>query len=267
MLISMTRLHTPTNASAPWSWPAFAGIMVLQLWLTHAIAFFLHEYAHATTAWLMSWKGNPLALHYGHLNISNLLTMSDIDENVNYAPIFASGHDRQAGIIAAAGAAIGNGLVSYPISRWGYTTARRDGSRLWAMFSYWLCVMSLGNFIDYVPVRTFSNREDMHTTAVGFHCSPWWILLVLGVPFSVAIIHFFLNLQPRALRWLAPGSPARQGILSFFTAAALFSFFGLAGLSNSGVAAHRMSIVSVTVLFPLAAIGGFWMARRGGDTD
>jgi len=96
-----------SQSSAEWSparnWPVFLLLTVALLWTAHAIAFFAHEYAHSTLAWLLGWKANPLALNYGHLTLSNLLAQFDIDENVNYAPIFAAGHDHQAGLIAAAG--------------------------------------------------------------------------------------------------------------------------------------------------------------------
>ena len=244
------------------SWIAFALMLVWQLWVTHAIGFFVHEYAHATTAWLLGWKANPFALQYGHLSLGNLMTMSDIDENVNYTPIFAGGHGWQAGFIAAAGAAIGNGVISYPLSRWGYTAAKRRDSRTWAMFAYWVCVMSIGNFVDYVPVRTFSFREDMATVARGFECSPWWILLVLGIPFGIALVHFFLRFQPGALQWLWPESRERRVAVACLTAAAVFGYFGAAGWTNSGTVSHWMSVVSVYVLFLGMAVAGSLLTGR-----
>ncbi len=244
------------------SWVAFALLIVTQLWATHLIGFFAHEYAHAILAWLLGWKSNPFALHYGHLTAANLLMQGEIDENVNYAPISSAGHGWQAGMIAAAGAAIGNGLVTYPLSLWGYAMARRRDSRTWAMFSYWLCVMSIGNFVDYVPVRTFSFREDMHTVVRGFDCSPWWVLFVLGVPFGIAVVRFFARFAPDALRWLLPESPTRRGVLVCLTAFAVFCFFGAAGLSNSGAVSHWISVASIYLLFPGMTVAGWLLTNR-----
>jgi len=241
---------------------ALRALTLVQIWATHAIAFFAHEYAHSTTAWLLGWKANPLALNYGHLTLSNLLAMFAIDENVDYAPIFASGHAWQAGLIAAAGVAVGNGLITYPISRWGFAEAKRRSARAWAMFFYWLCVMSVGNLICYVPARTFSYREDMHTVTLGFHCSPWFILLVLGVPFALALVEFFARFEPRSLHWIAPCSLVQRGTMAVLTAAGIFGFYGLAGLSNSGLISHRISLVSVCVVFPLAAVFECLLANR-----
>jgi hypothetical protein len=78
-----------------------------------------HEYAHSFTAWLLGWKANPFALNYAHPTLTVLLIQLGIDQKVNEAPIFASGHGVQAAIISAAGAVIGNGLTSFSLSRWG----------------------------------------------------------------------------------------------------------------------------------------------------
>jgi hypothetical protein len=130
------------------NWAVFALNTLTLLWVLHAVAFFSHEYAHSFSAWLLGWKADPLALNYGHLTPGNILLQLDIDENVEYDPIFAAGHGYAAGFIAAAGMVIGNGLLTYPISLLGYRSAARRGSPGRAMSFYWLCVASVGNFID-----------------------------------------------------------------------------------------------------------------------
>lgn len=42
--------------------------LALLSWLTHALAYFLHEFGHSFTAWITGYKANPLALNYGHLS-------------------------------------------------------------------------------------------------------------------------------------------------------------------------------------------------------
>jgi hypothetical protein len=245
------------------SWTVFALLTALQLWFAHAVAFFTHEYAHSFTAWLLGWKANPLLLHYGHPSLAVLLVQRGINENVNYAPIFAGGHGDQAGIIAAAGMIIGNAFLTYPLSLWVYGIARRHGSRSWAMLSYWLCVASIGNFIDYVPVRTFAYEDDMHTVVLGFGCSPWLLLLVFGVPFAVAFIHFFGRFEPNAVAWIFPRSAARRGVVVFLTAFALFGFYGAAGWDEDyGSVSHWMSVISVCAFVPLMAIVGWLLTHR-----
>jgi hypothetical protein len=58
--------------------------------------------------------------------------------------------------------------------------------------------MSVGNFLSYLPMRTFATHADMATTVQGFNVSAWGIVLGLGVPFGIAIWHFFARIFPDA---------------------------------------------------------------------
>jgi hypothetical protein len=188
-------------------------LAIFQLWLAHAVGYMIHEYAHSFTAWLLHYKANPLALDYGGITPDNILFQNEIDENVDYAPIFAAGRGPLASLIAVAGVLIGNG-ISYLVSRFLYRRATQKKMHAWAMFFFWLCVMSVGNFLSYVPVRTFTTHADMATTAQGLHVSAWVIALVLGVPFAVAIWHFFARVLPDAEGFLSATSLSCRGHLS-----------------------------------------------------
>ncbi|HEY1766039.1 MAG TPA: hypothetical protein VGG26_00195 [Terracidiphilus sp.] len=213
----------------------------------------VHEYAHSFTAWLLHCKANPLALDYGHVNLDNFLFQADVDENVDYAPIFAAGHGFQAALIAVAGMLIGNGL-SYLLSRSLYSRAKERKSRGWAMFFFWICVMSVGNFLSYVPMRTFTTHADMATTARGLGVSAWVIALVLGIPFTVAIWHFLARILPDAEVFLFRDELMLQGVLILLTTYFIFVFFGGSGIRNYGSASHWLSAFSEYVLFPVATI-------------
>jgi hypothetical protein len=228
-------------------------LAIFQLWLAHAIGFMVHEYAHSLTAWLLHCKANPFALDYGGLNLDNILYQDDIDENVDYAPIFAAGRGAAVSLIAVAGVLIGNG-ISYLVSRVLYSRSKQRGSRAWAMFFFWLCVMSVGNFISYVPVRTFATHADMATTAEGLGISAWVIVLVLGVPFGIATWHFFARILPDAEEFLFAGEPVLRGALVLLTSCLVFVFFGGSGIRNYGSVSHWISVVSRYVLFPLVTI-------------
>ena len=128
------------------SWFALIPLTLGSLWAAHAFAFFLHEYAHSFTAWALGWKRNPLALNYAHPTLAVLLVQHGISQNVDEVPIFASGHRVQAALISAAGAVLGNGLISFPLSRWLYSIARKLDARALVMFAYWCTVASIGNF-------------------------------------------------------------------------------------------------------------------------
>jgi hypothetical protein len=213
-------------------------------------------------AWLMGWKQNPLAINYAHPSMGVLLLQRGMSENVDYAPIFAAGRGWQAAIIAAAGMVIGNAVITYPLSLRGIGRARLCGSRTWALFFYWLCVASVGNFIDYVPVRTFADEADMHTLAHGLGISPWWILVVFGVPAVIALTHLLFRLQPTVLRWVLPDSAAGRGVVVFLTAVALFGFYGASGISESDPASHWMSVISAYGMVPIMTLAGCLVVNR-----
>jgi hypothetical protein len=257
------------NARGPeWSWPVLAAYTLLQMWAAHACVFFAHEYAHSFTAWLLGWKTNPLALNYAHPTPVVFLLQMGINQNVNEGPIFATGHGPQAAIIAAAGAILGNALITYPLSRWGYAKATQIGSRGWAMFAYWATVASLGNFLDYVPVRTFTTEGDMGSIQRGFGCSPWTILVILGIPTSLALIYFFVRIEPATLAWNFPASAAKRWLLAFLTAFAIFGFYGAAGWLEGGPISHKISAISVFIFFPLmAALGGMLVQREAASSS
>lgn len=189
-----------------------------------------------------------------------------IDQNVNEVPIFVNGYGAQAATISAAGVLVGNGLITYSLSRWGYGVARQRGSQGWAMFSYWVCVASIGNFIDYVPIRTFTDGtdlyQDMFAVEKGFGWSPWTLLVVFGLPTLIALLYFFLRIEPSTLRWLFPNSPAKRAVTVIITAFALFAFYGAAGWSDGGPVSHQMSVVSVCVFAPLMMLVGWFLVQR-----
>jgi hypothetical protein len=231
------------------------------LLLAHAVAFFMHEYAHSVSAWVMHGKTNPLALHYGPSTIANILLQQDIDENVDYGPIFADGRDGVAALIAVAGVLFGNGL-SYVLSRVLYVRAKRQNGSATAQFAFWLCLMSVGNFLSYVPLRTFSTHADMHTVEIGLHVSPWVISLGLGIPFGAALLHFLLRILPDAEGFLLGDEYSGRCLLVILSCSVIFEFFGRAGLHGYGEAAHRMSAVCVYAMFPVAVL--LCWPRRGG---
>jgi hypothetical protein len=246
--------------SVLWKRAGFGLVFIFQLWLAHALGYLVHEYAHSFVAWALRYKANPLALNYGHLNLNNVLTLSGIDENVDYDPIFAAGRGPLASLIAVAGVLIGNGLF-YLLSRRLYAKAKTHGRRLLAFFMFLFCMMNAGNLISYVPARTFTTHADMFTVERGLNISPWWVAVVLGIPFCLAVWHFFARILPGAMRFLFPHVKLGQIFLVVLSAYTVFKFFGGAGLHRYGEVSHWISALSVYVLFPLTVI--LCWPRRG----
>jgi hypothetical protein len=231
----------------------FVILFLFQLWLAHALAYLVHEYAHSFTAWGLGYKPNPLALNYGHLDWNNVLSLDDIDENVDYEPIFAAGRGPLAALIAAAGILFGNGLF-YLISRRLYVKAKTRGKYLLALFLFLFCMMNAGNLISYVPARTFATHADMATVEKGLNISPWWVAIILGVPFCIAVWHFIARMLPEAMQFFSPHSKWGQILLLVLSAYIVFKFFGGGGLHHYGKASYWISAFSVYVLLPLSVL-------------
>jgi hypothetical protein len=236
-----------------WAGVRFWLVFVLLLWSAHAAGYLVHEYAHSFTAWGLGYKANPLALHYGHLSVENLVYLNDIDENVDYDPIFAAHKGYLASVIAVAGVLFGNGLC-YIASRKLYSVAKERKRKTLALFCFLLCLMNVGNFLSYVPVRTFTTHADMFTVEKGLSLSAWWVAIVLGLPFSVALWHFFTRLLPDARTYLFLHRPVSQIALTVLSRYAVFAFFGIAGLHRYGAVSHWMSALSLYVMLPAALV-------------
>lgn len=246
--------------NAIWEKAGFALFFIFQLWLAHALGYLVHEYEHSFVAWALRYKANPLALDYGHLSRENVIYLSDIDENVDYDPIFAAGRGSLAALIAVSGVLLGNGLF-YLLSRCLYSTAKAQGRKQLALFVFLFCMMNVGNFISYVPNRTFTNHADMATVERGLNISPWWIAIVMGFPFCLAVWHFFARLLPDAMQFLFPYSNLGQIFLLVLSAYVIFKFFGESGFHRYGEISHWIAIVWVYLIFPLTVI--LCWPRRG----
>jgi hypothetical protein len=240
------------NASSPWLFgPRFWLLCAVQIWLTHALAFFAYEYAHSFAAWALECKSNPFDLTYGNLSISNVLIQMKIEENVDYGPIFSQGHGHVAALIALAGMGIGNGLL-YVVCLGLLRRRALRRAPVTIMFVFWLCLMTLGNFYDYVPIRTFASHGDMAYVNRGLGISPWLSLTVLGIPIAWAIWQFFIKLLPETMQFVFPDQLDKQKALAVISVLIMFGFYGGVGCSGYGSAARMLSIISRIAIFPAA---------------
>lgn len=238
-------------------------LLTVQLWFAHAICYLIHEYAHSFTACFVHYKSSPLAITYGHLNLANILLQVDMDENVDYDTIFAAARGLLAALIALAGVLIGNG-ISYLAGLLLYAKAKQKKMRGSAMFFFWVCAMSVGNFLSYVPIRTFTTHADMATAEKGLGVSPWVIAVLLGIPFAIAMWHFFANILPDAEQFLFPVSLRSQRVLVLLTTFSIFVYYGNAGLHGYGSVSRWLSMFSAVLLFPAVSI--ICWPRSGGKT-
>jgi hypothetical protein len=244
-------------------WPALVLLILVQLWCAHAIVFFAHEYSHAFVAWTLGWKHNPLDLDYSHPSLKTFLIQLGINQKVDEGPIYAAGRPMDAGLIALAGMVLGNGIITYPLSRLGYRQAITKGHPGWALFAFWTTVASVGNFIDYVPIRTFSGAQgsDMGSIERAFGWSPWLVVLLLGAPTLIATVHLLWRIIPTTVEQLF-ASPAARYAIAILSAFIVFGFYGCVGLLEGGPIARWMSLVSIFALMPAAAALEIFLLRK-----
>jgi hypothetical protein len=226
---------------------------------SHAVAFFVHEFAHSFLAWALGFMHDPLALDYGAATPGNLLFQVDVGDNVDYAPILAGGHGHAAAAIALAGAFAGNGLLYALVYVAGRKWAAAMPNAL-AAFLFWLSLMCAANIWSYVPLRAITTHADIAIAAQGLGLSPLALFPFVLVPALLIIGHFFARSCALFIPVIAPGASARTAMVVALTGGWFFLFFGSVGFGGSyGAVAQAMSIVSITLLFPLSVV---WLWHR-----
>ncbi|MFN8770774.1 MAG: hypothetical protein ACK5Z5_01050 [Neisseriaceae bacterium] len=209
--------------------------------ITHDIAYFAHEYAHSFSAWTFGFKTNPFALHYGSLNWNNLLNLSEVSENVDYKSVEQASR-LKAAFIAFSGAGIGNCLL-FTIAIIAINT-KKPHSKIYYYFFSWLIVMNLGNFIDYIPIRTFASHGDIHEIIISLNISPWWIMIVLGYPIIYAVWYFYSTILCNVYVKMS-FNKVEQSIFLILVTFTLFILFGTTGIRNYGSDPHLLSLLSI----------------------
>ena len=238
-------------------------LVLLQIWVAHAVVFFAHEYAHAVVAWLLGWKTNLLDLNYPKLSLTVFLIQLGIDQKVNEVPIFAAGRGLDAALIAAAGMVLGNGLITFPLSRLACAKAKEAARPAWAMLAFWVTAASIGNFLDYVPIRTFGGHGDMASLERGLGWSPWTIVVLLGVPTLLVTIWFVGWIVPATVNWLFPRTPSARYGVALVSIFGVFGFYGAVGLLEGGPIALILSRICVFLVMPTALVVELLLLRRG----
>jgi hypothetical protein len=172
--------------------------------------------------------------------------------------MFAHGDGPAAALVGFAGPGLANGAL-YLLSLWLLTrpAVRRHG--LLFAFVFWFNFMNVGNFFDYVPIRTFAPTGDMAHIAQGLGVAPWVVLVVLGIPTAIAMWFFFARTLPMALGRMA-SSPFQRGLIVTASVVIMFGYFGLVGIEGYGKTSHVLSLLSLC-LIPVMLIL-CWPTRR-----
>jgi hypothetical protein len=200
--------------------------------LAHYAAVLPHEYAHSFMAFALGYKSDPLVIHFGGTSVGNLISLINIDEQVDYAPMFARGDGPAAALVGIAGPGLANGTM-YLLSLFLRRPSVRRNVFLF-MLVFWFNFMNVANFFDYVPIRTFASHGDIGHITQG-------------------------------LGRIAPDSPFRQGFIVTLSVVIMFGYFGLAGFVGYGEPSHTLSVLSLC-LIPIMLIvcrpSRRWMRAR-----
>jgi hypothetical protein len=235
-------------------------ITPLFIWLSHYLAVFPHEYAHSFTAWSLGEMKNPLALDYGGPDLRNILLLWDIDENVEYHRLFTTGHNFHAALIAFAGSGIGSALL-FVLCAYLLKSDRVTRRPYLYYFIFWLQLMNLGNFFDYVPIRTFSSHGDMGNMVHGLGISPWWIFVIFGYVVAYLMLQFLTGTMPRMYVQLGIESTAVRAGLMLTCLLLLFGWFGgiLGPLTSTNPLSHGEIAYFLEIASFVAIPGIAWL--------
>jgi hypothetical protein len=242
----------------------FAVMTCVLVLVAHAIAFLTHEYSHSWMAWALGWMEHPWAIEYGHPTLDNIIFLGQVEDNVSYDPIFASGHGLDASIIALSGPFLGNGLLYFllfAIARTKAVSTHRGGLSV----IYWLSLMCVANVWSYVPIRAITTHGDIALAARGLGLSPWLLFPVLTAVSFYMAYHFFCRMFPFCSGKMAAGSRNNFTIIIAVTSYWYFSFFVGDGIGGSyGLITQVLAIASRYFLFPLCAM---YLASRSCTAD
>jgi hypothetical protein len=203
--------------------------------LSHHLAVFAHEYAHATMAWILGYKRSPFDINYGGMSALNILLLLNIDQAVDNVLIYSQGHPYYVALIAFVGS--GTNALLYV---WSYLMLQKKSIQLKPYRFYFIFLfnlMNLANVYDYVPIRTFATEGvmvDVLDVEQGFGLSPWWIYAIVGYLVAFMIWQFFSKTLILAYTTLQLKSTLSRASLMIVCVLILFGYFSLPGLFAHG---------------------------------
>ncbi len=229
--------------------------------LSHYLVVLIHEYAHAFTAWILGYKDSPFNLNYGGTSLSNLLLLSNIDQNVNNNLIYASGHPGYVALIAFAGPGII--ILLFFLSSWLMQNKIFRSLPFLLYFLFFISLWCLGETYAYVPVRTFTPHGvmvDVLDIEQALHISPWLIYFFVGYLVIFMMWQFFSKNLILVYYKVGIVNTIARISLMILCVLILFAYCGMAGFFNHGEISHFISASSVLVI-PLI-IFLLWPTRK-----
>ena len=217
--------------------------------LSHYLTVFIHEYAHAFTAWMLGYKNSPFDLNYGGTSLGNLLLLSNIDQNVNNNLIYVSGHPGYVTLIAFAGPGII--LFLFFLSFWLMQNMKVKRHPYLLYFLLFFNLWCLGGTYAYVPVRTFTPHGvmvDVLDIEQSLNISPWLIYFFIGYLVFFMIRQFFSKTLISIYAYVGVSNTIAKASLMIICVLILFGYCGLAGFVNHGEISHFISSTSILAI-------------------
>lgn len=155
---------------------------LISIVFSYYIAVLLHEYGHATMAWIFGYKKSPFDIMYGSW------CLLPVSENVKYESIMSLGHGTQAALIGISGISVTTLLFLISL----FFLSRRFVLKkpFLLIFFFWLAVINLMEMFSYVPNRTFTGG-DITEFAEGLRISPLWIFIPGTLLVCLALFRFY----------------------------------------------------------------------------
>lgn len=215
--------------------------------VSHYVAVYPHEFTHSFLAWALGYKSNPLNIEYGGTGLSNVLLLSNIDENVNYEAI-SQNNSYHAALIALAGPNMN--VLLFFVSYWLLQKKIIHDKSYLYYFIFWFNLMNIANVFDYVPIRTFTPTNwntDMSNFERGLNVSPWVVYVVGGYFVLFIIWQFFSKTLIEAYVYLSLEYLWIRCLLMISVVLVLFAYFSRAGLHGFGEISRFLSVTSVLI--------------------
>lgn len=226
---------------------AFVLSLILIIFIAHHSSVYLHEWTHSTLAWLTNYKSHPFDIHYGE----KWITLLDIDDTVPYQKILADGKP-----FLVASIAIAPTLLQMFVFLMGLKLLRTStiqNNRWVFAFIYWFTLFELAQVYGYIPIRTFSNSDDIFIFTNTLSLSPW-VVAVPGTLFVIWGIYQILAIEePRACNCLKIFSKSGRIAFLLTTLLIFFGYYGTPGFFKPDTVSQTLTWISWT-LVPLLTI-------------
>ena len=197
------------------SLPRFIVFTLINLILAYYIAVLLHEYGHATAAWIFGYKDSPFDIQYGSWYLV------PISENVDFNKIISLGHPYHAAIIGISG--ISTTILLFLICLYFLKQKFVLKNSYLVNFFFFVAAIDLMDILAYIPNRTFTGTGgniiipgDIGEFLHGFNISPLWIFIP-GILLVTLTFYLFYKYELIKVFSLIPKSQFVQRIVLWIT--------------------------------------------------